>query len=286
MSGFQSGPGPDPLPALLRALAQQDASRVQLPQMLQPRPDVITARTPSYYERTVPLSVRQALRPRGPEAETMGALLSALASISGLKGDATGGLSAVGGPVGQASAVFLRGAPKILAEGDDVTRLARAKDMGFNVDEPLYHGTKGYFEEFSLRHTGKVAADKGERAVFLTPDPGEAEHYAQLATVREARRGETPHSPGSPAHGLGPVVYDKAAIMPLVVRGKLKEVRMSHYNSNAFKKELYLARKEGFDGVRFKGVNERGQGARGVDQIAVFDPANVRSRFDAFEAKK
>lgn len=77
MSGFQASP--DHAALLIRALTQADATRVAPPQMQQPRrPDTISARTPSYYERTVPLPIRQALRPKGPEAEILGTLLSLL----------------------------------------------------------------------------------------------------------------------------------------------------------------------------------------------------------------
>src|SRR4051812_45932642 len=48
-----------------------------------------------------------------------------------------------------------------------------------------------------------------------------------------------------------------------------------YYDPEVFAKELEMARKEGFDSVRFLRVSE-GMGDPS-DQIAVLDPANIRS---------
>jgi len=59
------------------------------------------------------------------------------------------------------------------------TQMQRAEAMGFNVKEPMYHGTKSDFFEFNLKKHGS-ATDKGDfgQAVYVSSDPDIANTYA------------------------------------------------------------------------------------------------------------
>jgi hypothetical protein len=146
---------------------------------------------------------------------------------------------------------------------------ARARQQGYNTDEVLYHGTdRAGFEKFDVNAPARARSD-GEQAIFLTNNPTKASSFAGVKNQ---------------------------SIMPLYVRGKIKTVSADDlpelaipdgsgqmaYRSEAFSDILRQAKAEGFDGVRFRNVNE---GAVG-DQIAIFDPSNIRSVNAAFDPDK
>jgi len=66
---------------------------------------------------------------------------------------------------------------------DEASRMARAKDMGFDVDDPIYHGTGNLegFTEFKPVFTGG-GADQYGGGFYSTTDPAEASGYAMDAT--------------------------------------------------------------------------------------------------------
>jgi hypothetical protein len=45
---------------------------------------------------------------------------------------------------------------------DEASRMARAREMGFVVDEPLYHGGGKSFSEFDVKKAGSVAGSRGQ----------------------------------------------------------------------------------------------------------------------------
>ncbi|MGA1048254.1 MAG: hypothetical protein ACO3UU_09600 [Minisyncoccia bacterium] len=57
------------------------------------------------------------------------------------------------------------------------TAMDRAKAMGFNIDEPLYHGTQHDISAFDLSKTGKNFPIS--RGIHLSSSPAEAGTYAQ-----------------------------------------------------------------------------------------------------------
>jgi hypothetical protein len=79
---------------------------------------------------------------------------------------------------------------------DQASRMARAKDMGFDVDTPVYHGSPhSNIKEFIPSKTGMFGS-----AVYTTTDPNEAAEYA-----RRNNMGET----------------GKDTIYPLLTRGRI-----------------------------------------------------------------
>tara|TARA_R110000796_G_C14474430_1_gene425934 strand:- start:11 stop:1051 length:1041 start_codon:yes stop_codon:yes gene_type:complete len=67
-----------------------------------------------------------------------------------------------------------------LLKMDNASRMARANEMGFNVDHTLYHGTSNLDElkAFDKSQTGK-GADQYGPGFYLTDDPHEASGYAE-----------------------------------------------------------------------------------------------------------
>jgi len=58
-------------------------------------------------------------------------------------------------------------------------RMQRAKEMGFDIETPMYHGTTTDFDEFDLGKTGKNDSGWYGRGIYLTPDPDTASAYTQ-----------------------------------------------------------------------------------------------------------
>jgi hypothetical protein len=142
---------------------------------------------------------------------------------------------------------------------DTPARMKRAEEMGFDTD--VFHGTGRQFEEFQINPSQRAAGSDKEPAVFFTKSPIEANHFARVA--------------GATAHGEN--------VIPAKIRGNFKDVDAPYYRTQIFSDELAAAKKEGFDGVRFIGVDE---GTGPADQYAVFNPANIRSRHAAFDPAK
>jgi hypothetical protein len=153
----------------------------------------------------------------------------------------------------------------------DNTQWQRAEAMGFNVREPMYHGTKADFTEFSLGKHGS-ATDKGDfgEAVYVSTDPKIANTYARDA-------GD----------------YTSGQVMPLYVKeGK----RLVTQGQNEFNK---LIERLGGEDAWYKLTQNPKKYARAIKdlgydsvrdmgyyQSAIFDPKNIRSKFAAFDPKQ
>jgi hypothetical protein len=151
------------------------------------------------------------------------------------------------------------------------TQWQRAEAMGFNVREPMYHGTKADFAEFSLGKHGS-ATDKGDfgEAVYVSTDPEIANTYARDA-------GD----------------YTSGQVMPLYVKEGKRLVTQGQNEFNKLierlggedawyeltqnpKKYAEAIKDLGYDSVRDMGYY----------QSAIFDPKNIRSKFAAFDPKQ
>lgn len=66
-------------------------------------------------------------------------------------------------------------------------RLARAKEMGFNTEQPAYHGTTGDIKSFDDKFLGtNTGANSAKKAYFFGSDPSTASDYASTGLRREA----------------------------------------------------------------------------------------------------
>jgi len=144
---------------------------------------------------------------------------------------------------------------------DEASRLARAKEMGFHADVPLYHGTDKEFRAFDPTKrgdmTGATSARTGE---WTTADPVMAEHYAFEAALR---------SGGAPR--IYPLLHRAQKPASLSLSGLESEREVASTLSDAFDR--------GFDAVMIR-VNN------GKPMVVVKDPSQLRSPFAAFDPAK
>jgi hypothetical protein len=139
---------------------------------------------------------------------------------------------------------------------------ARAIQQGYNPNQTLYHGRAGEFEGMGF----KDPSNKSEQAIFLTPDPQVANQYASYGGI------------------------DANEVMPLVAKYKNpKEVDLGgkNYMQVDLPPILQAAKKEGHDAVWLRNMVDIAEGtaAKLQDQLAIFDPAALRSKFAAFNPK-
>lgn len=134
--------------------------------------------------------------------------------------------------------------------------LAALKQQGFDVETPLYHGTKNDFEQFIVSEGGA-----GGRGVYLTRDANKAEGYAK------ASRSGT----GSPK------------VMKLFVRGSIANASDAVPSSQITptNRAYFAARKienPTYNDFLTMAPPEPPSGVAGVDtggMVVVFDPANI-----------
>jgi ADP-Ribosyltransferase in polyvalent proteins len=73
---------------------------------------------------------------------------------------------------------------------DQESRMARAREMGFRTDEPLYHGTNRAFESFDPARRGHTTkAESARLGVWLATDPELANSFAILSASELGYRG-------------------------------------------------------------------------------------------------
>jgi hypothetical protein len=139
---------------------------------------------------------------------------------------------------------------------------ARAAQQGYNPSETLYHGRRGEFEGMGFQKP-----DNSESAIFLTPDPEVANAYA--------RRGENEPKGNE--------------VMPLLARYQNpKEVDMGGGPFSPYRVSSILqeAKNQGHDAVWLRNMIDVAEhGGKLQDQLAIFDPAALRSKFAAFNPK-
>lgn len=70
---------------------------------------------------------------------------------------------------------------------DEASRLARAKEMGFDTSKTYYHGTPHSFEGFDLKKLGSQT-DQGDarQGIFFSEDPSVADNFANYGPSTEA----------------------------------------------------------------------------------------------------
>lgn len=163
-------------------------------------------------------------------------------------------------------------------------RLQRAREQGFDVDTPLYHGTGADFDSFDVSKAGGARADTG---VWLSSSAENASTYAPRIDRRTG------------AGGNVKPVYVRGNILEIDARGanwnRLGDNEVGHldlpypiddgYSTNDIAR---WAKQEGYDGVRFKNLRDRGMYAdtdniAPGDTVVVFDPSNIRGKFATFD---
>jgi hypothetical protein len=152
------------------------------------------------------------------------------------------------------------------------TQWQRAEAMGFNVREPMYHGTEKEFTQFDLSKHGS-ATDKGDfgKAVYVTTDPNIANVYAFNSMTKNAG---SQVLPVLIKEGKQYKVVGQQGMNELIEKlgGEDKWYELTQ-NPEAYANAI---KKLGYDTVR----------DRGYAQTAVYDPTSIRSKFAAFDPKR
>lgn len=146
---------------------------------------------------------------------------------------------------------------------DKASRMARAKEMGFDTGKTWHHGTNESFVSANPLPKN-IKAGTGEGATYFTDKSEIANTYADIAGATKSHTNSGPN------------------VISAYSRGKVKEINTPYYNSERFKVEISKAKKEGYDAVLFKGVTDVGTG----DQLAVINPSSIRSIHAKFDPAK
>ncbi len=150
---------------------------------------------------------------------------------------------------------------------DEASRMARADEMGFSRNLPLYHGTDKDFLAFDPRQGGRATGSQAAgEATWTAPDAAVAGEFPPAAS-----RADTGHQ-----------------ILPLLHRAQrrgaltLDDDVMDH----EVRATLQAAFDDGIDGVMMR--NYRGLLPDGYDStniLAVKDPSQLRSQFARFDPR-
>lgn len=192
------------------------------------------------------------------------------------------------------------------AKGLDMSteaRMARAKEMGFDTDTVLYHGTGADFDEFDPQRFGSsTRARSAKEGVWLTSSRDTAAGYSDLAASRKVqdlideaeaagRKGDWSRHDNlmEQAERLEFQEKQPPIVKELLAAGKLKTIDMegAQYDpqDTPLTEIIEQAKSEGFEGVKLNNFSD--EGAYGVyrptTHVLIFDPSNIRSVNAAFD---
>jgi hypothetical protein len=202
----------------------------------------------------------------------------------------------------------------------EAARMQRAREQGFDVDTPLYHGTNQPVDSFDSgmggRNTGSPSSSLG---IWLTDSPAVADDYAAYAgkrlvadtktheaAVEAARKNAERLERAAQRNGnwdayeaamakweeleTGALQADDLTgqnVMPVYTR--LTNPKVVDFGGNpaqepAFSEMVKAAKAAGHDGVIFKNLDDSPSGlGKPATHYVVFDPKNVRGKFASFD---
>ena len=217
-------------------------------------------------------------------------------------------------PRDEAMRIAQANAAKPVSEGGlglppDNTAMDRAKAMGFETE--AFHGTNRNFPSFSNQMLGaKTGAKSAQKAHFSTASPELAGTYANLEHVYPFAGKDVPpvyeklvknkqafkefnEAPDTASQWAVLEKYGMSEgsgqIMPLLLnlgKSKVKDYQGKGYRDETYNDILKAAKKQKKDSATFLRTYDPGPYVGGnpqTDVYAVFDPANIRSRFAAFD---
>lgn len=188
-------------------------------------------------------AIDEPLLPTTDSGGRIGAVASALGSTVMPVKAPAGALGA--GPVVRSADAALDMSPE--------ARAARAAEMGFSMRRKLYHGTGADFGAFRPSRDGESSF----AGVSLTKNPAVANFYA------------------------GQWGDEGAQIMPVVIRGKTQDYMKFMDGAERYYKKYDLTEQELTEYARAKGIT--GVVSPENAEVRVFNPADIRSRFAAFD---
>lgn len=176
---------------------------------------------------------------------------------------------------------------------DEASRMSRAREMGFDTDAPLYHGTnfdfRNFFQNPEVRRFDNRASRRG---TWFSTNPDDAEFYGEtIYPVFVSGRYQNLPS----MEEMGADVVDRLmSIRPQNIETDLAAEEFVDFLRSAKPPGFYTdvagtrmsqAQRQGFDGVRLIGGETVQQISEPGDNVAVFDPRNIRSRFARFDPR-
>lgn len=181
---------------------------------------------------------------------------------------------------------------------DEASRLARAREMGFDTEQTLYHGTTrgkqlAESNQFELGRGGSGGIDQGE-AVFLSNNPQVSNTYAPVQKQLTRDEMQAIYDQGEAVVSVDTAMKwqrmneTNPAVFPLVARGKIKEIDKAAitaadggFSDTGMVRLIDQAKREGYEGLRIKGSNDGVDVA--ADEYVIFNPKNLRSRYATFD---
>jgi len=167
------------------------------------------------------------------------------------------GLIPVAGGLAKAASMLRAGRAARNLPMDEASRIARARELGFDVDNPMYHGTAadiGKFERSSWGATGP--------GVYLTNSPEEAAMYARRAV--------------SPRDLTGPNVMPVFVRRQNVLSGRVVEGADPQTISET-------ARRQGYNAISQTVRNPASGVQDKVEYLNVLNPKDIRSVYARFD---
>ena len=164
---------------------------------------------------------------------------------------------------------------------DEASRMARAREMGFDTATPLYHGTG---TDFSAFKRDKESWGRYGQGLYLTNTPHVAHEYAHYAGEKTGEGARImPVMQGM----KNPLVIEQAEFGSPPYRDEYSHETLQRHGlpwgsmrkGDTSADITKQARARGHDGIIVKHRDGR-------DEYVVFDPANIRSRFAAFDPAK
>lgn len=171
----------------------------------------------------------------------------------------------------KAQEIASKNAEKLLGLPKGNTAMDRAKAMGYNVNEPMYHGTNKDIKAFDLSKHG-TSTDKGDfgKAVYVTTESSTASKYA---------RDKDMYGKDISGANVLPLLVKEGNVYPVNGQQGMNELIKTlggddvWYNMYKKPDEYANAVKDlGYDSIRDYGYK----------QSAIYNPSNVRSQFAAF----
>jgi len=191
---------------------------------------------------------------------------------------------------------------------DEASRLRRGREMGFDTDKTLYHGTANDITQFDPVQAGRVTGSRSAKlGTWMAGSPDTAGGYASYATETKPvqdlieasyaaeRRGnwEEANRLMQQAETLEQQIMrdggQGANVMPLVARGNLKKIDMEGVQYDPDDVDLTRmaqeAKSEGYDGVTFQNFSDEADYGvyRPTEHTLIFEPKNIRSKFARFD---
>lgn len=196
-------------------------------------------------------------------------------------------------------------AEKMLGLPKGNTPMDRAKALGY--DTPAFHGTNRNFKEFSNEMLGATTGAKSaQKAHFLAANPEMSNTYVSTRGVYNSsppayeklvknKKAFKEFNDAPDAQSKWMVLekygmnYGGGRVIPVLAKlgnPKIKDYQGLGYRDETFNDLIKSAKKSKKDSVVFKNTFDQGpyEGANvQSDVYAIFNPANIRSRFAAFD---